>query len=157
MRSPLHRPAVLRRLFNLYPPFVGAGIRVKHIAPDWREIHAEMPLTRLNRNYKGVHFGGSLYSLIDPFYMLMLIHLLGPGYVVWDMAASIRFVKPGRGRVSATFRLSPQQVEAVRAAADTRGKHAVTWPVEILDEGGEVVARAEKTLYVRRAAPGAAV
>jgi hypothetical protein len=67
---------------NLWPPFRGAGVRVRHIAPDWREAHVELKFGLLNRNYVGTHFGGSLYAMTDPFYMLMLIHLLGPDYVV---------------------------------------------------------------------------
>lgn len=142
-------PAILKRLLNLYPPYLGAGVRVKHIAADWRRVRVEMPLTRLNRNYVGVHFGGSLYSMVDPFYMLMLIKLLGPKYTVWDLAASIRFRQPGRGRASATFEVSLEQIEAIREATAGGRKHTVTWPVEVLNEAREVVASVEKTLYIR--------
>ncbi len=87
----------LRRLLNVYPPFLGAGIYIKRIAMDYREVDVEMKLRWYNRNYVSTHFGGSLYAMTDPFYMLMLINILGEGYAVWDKAAHIDFVSPGRG------------------------------------------------------------
>src|SRR5215467_14677875 len=112
----------LYRRINFYPPYLGAGVRVTRISDDFHEVDVEMPLRFYNRNYVGTHFGGSLYSMIDPFYMLMLMNILGPGYVVWDKAASIRFKKPGEGVVKAVFHLSEQQIAQVRAAADSQQK-----------------------------------
>ncbi|GAB4250700.1 DUF4442 domain-containing protein [Deferrisoma sp.] len=143
---------LLRLLLNLYPPFLGAGIRVRRVSPDYREIDVEMRHRFFNRNYVGTHFGGSLYAMTDPFYMLMLIHNLGPGYVVWDKAAEIEFVKPGRGTVRAEFRLDPDALERIRE--ETRGgrKALPTFTVEVRDGGGNVVARVKKVLYVREKA-----
>src|SRR5215469_15139021 len=108
----------LYRRINFYPPYLGAAVRVTRIADDFRDAEVEMPLRFYNRNYVGTHFGGSLYSMCDPFYMLMLIHVLGPGYTVWDKAASIRFKKPGKGVMKATFHLSEEKIVQIRAAAD---------------------------------------
>ena len=96
----------MRQLMNLWPPFLGAGIRVKRLQSDWKEIDVEMNLHFWNANFVGTHYGGSLYSMTDPFYMLMLIENLGRDYIVWDKSANIRFRKPGNGRVVARFRLS---------------------------------------------------
>jgi acyl-coenzyme A thioesterase PaaI-like protein len=100
-------------LLNLYPPYLGAGVRVTHIAKDLRRFDVSMPLRFYNRNYVGTQFGGSLYSLCDPFYMLMVFDALGDGYVVWDKAASILFVRPGRGRVHATFEVSAEEIKRI--------------------------------------------
>src|SRR5215470_16056488 len=109
----------LRRWINFWPPFLGAGIRVKRISPDLREVDVEMKLRWWNANYVGTHYGGSLYSMTDPFYMLMLLENLGSGYIVWDKAASIRFRKPGKGRMRAEFRLTQAQIDALRAQLET--------------------------------------
>ncbi|HSG40900.1 MAG TPA: DUF4442 domain-containing protein, partial [Thermoanaerobaculia bacterium] len=103
-----------------------------------------------NRNYVNTHFGGSLYSMCDPFFMLMLMDALGRGYIVWDKAATIRFRRPGKGTVSARFHIPPERVEEIRAAADANGKVEPVFTVEVTDEKGEVVAEVEKLLYVRR-------
>ena len=109
------RAGMLRRLMNLWPPFLFSGIRVTHLADDWREAEVEMRLRWYNRNWVGVHFGGSLFAMTDPFYMLLLIHLLGPDHVVWDKAAAIDFVRPGRGRVRAlSGRRRPARLDSRR-------------------------------------------
>jgi len=107
-------PAHLRRWINFWPPFLGAGIRIRYISPDTKAVDVEMKLRFWNRNYVGTHFGGSLYSMTDPFFMLMLLDNLGPEYLVWDKAATIRFKKPGRGKVRAEFRLSDEQLDETR-------------------------------------------
>lgn len=135
---------------NLYAPYLGAGVRVTHVADDFGAVEVRMGLHFWNRNYVGTHFGGSLYSMADPFFMVMLIELLGPGYVVWDKSASIRFRRPGRGTVRARFEIPRERVEEIRRAADAGGKVEPVFTAQVRDEGGEVVAEVEKLLQVRK-------
>jgi acyl-coenzyme A thioesterase PaaI-like protein len=139
----------MMRLLSLYPPYLGAGIRVRAEA-DLRTFEVRMKLSRFNRNYVGTQFGGSLYSMCDPFFMLILAEALGRGYIVWDKAATIRFRRPGRGTVRATFHIPPERIAEIRAAADAQGKIEPTFEVAVLDDAGEVVAEVEKLLYVRK-------
>jgi hypothetical protein len=143
----------MRMYLNIWPPFLGAGIRVKRLASDWKEIDVEMRLRRWNANYVGTHYGGSLYSMADPFFMVMLIENLGQDYIVWDKAASIRFRKPGRGTVSAKFRLSDEQIAEIRQALISQAKIEHMFTVEIRDESGNIVAEVEKLLHIRRKDP----
>jgi len=140
----------IRWWMNLWPPFLGAGIRVTRLDKDWRAIDVEMKLRFFNRNYVGTHYGGSLYSMTDPFYMLMLIENLGREYIVWDKSAYIRFRRPGRGRVKAEFRISDQQLAGIRGQLETMEKAEPTFIVETRDEDGELVAQVEKVIQVRR-------
>jgi acyl-coenzyme A thioesterase PaaI-like protein len=141
----------LRLAMNLWPPFIGAGIHVLHIAEDFREVKVRMRLRWYNRNYVGTHFGGSLYAMTDPFFMLMLMHNLGRGHVVWDKSSRIHYRAPGRGTVYADFRLGEAQIDAVRAETADGERHEPIFAVDVTDAGGNVVATVEKTLYVRRA------
>lgn len=143
----------MRWVLNLYPPFLGAGIRVRRLQSDWKAIDVEMNLRFWNSNYVGTHFGGSLYSMTDPFYMLMLIENLGPAYIVWDKAASVRFRRPGKGKVSVSFRLSEEQIEGIRQTLNTQEKVEPTFVVEVKDDSGAVVAEVEKVLYIRKKDP----
>ncbi len=138
------------RWINMWPPFLGAGIKVMRMDEDMRAVDVEMKLTKLNRNYVGTHYGGSLYSMADPFYMLMLLANLGREYIVWDKAATIRFKKPGKGTVRAEFRLSEDQIEEVREKLKHQPKVEPTFLVEIKDAHGTVIAEVEKLLYVRK-------
>jgi len=142
-------PRLLRWGMNFWPPFRGAGIRVRHIADDWSEARVELRAGRLKRNFVGTHYGGSLFSMTDPFYALMLIHRLGDRYLVWDQAACIDFVAPGRGTVTALFSLSADKVQEIRAQASAGQKVLPQFEVEVKDEAGVPVARVRKTLYVR--------
>jgi len=140
------------RLLSLYPPYLGAGVRVK-AAADLRTFEVRMKLRWWNRNYVGTQFGGSLYSMCDPFFMLILANALGRGYIVWDKAATIRFRRPGRGTVRATFHISQEKIDEIRAAVDAQGKVEPTFTADVLDDKGEVVAEVEKLLYVRLVNP----
>ena len=135
------------RHIGWWPPLLGAGVRVTRMDKDLRAVDAEMRLTRWNRNYMGVHFGGSLFAMTDPFYMIMLATNLGREYVVWDKAASIRYKKPGKGRVRAEFRLSEERLREIRAMLEEHGRHDVRFEVSVVDEAGEVVAAVERVIY----------
>ena len=140
----------MRTFLNIWAPFLGAGIRIKRFDPAWKEIDVEMKLRWWNSNYVGTHYGGSLYSMADPFFMLMLIENLGKDYIVWDKSASIRFKKPGRGTVFASFRLSEDQIREIKQAVDAQGKIERTFIAEIKDDFGNVIAEVEKLLHIRR-------
>jgi hypothetical protein len=140
----------MRLRLNLYAPFLGAGIRVKRLAPGWKEVDVEMKLRWWNANYVGTHYGGSLYSMTDPFFMVMLIENLGQDYIVWDKSATIRFRKPGRGTVTASFRLSDQQIDEIKQALNAEKKIERVFTVEVKDESGTVIAEVEKLLHIRR-------
>ena len=140
---------LLRRGMKFWPPFLGAGIRVQSFSEDFREAVVELRLGRFNRNYVGTHFGGSLYAMTDPFFMIMLLHNLGGDYLVWDKSGSIEYVAPGRGTVSAHFRLTEERIAEIRAQAAGGEKIFPEFEVDVKDEAGEVVARVRKILYVR--------
>src|SRR5258708_39625131 len=140
----------LDRWITLWPPFLGAGIRVKHVAPDMKAVDVEMKLRWWNANYVGTHFGGSLFAMTDAFYMLMLMANLGREYIVWDKAASIRYRKPGKGTVRAQFRLFDSQIEDIREKLKTLPKYEPVFLVEIKDDAGVVIAEVEKVLHVRK-------
>src|SRR5579871_2172297 len=140
----------LQRWINLWPPFLGAGIRVTHIASDVRSVDVQMKLRWWNANYVGTHFGGSLFAMTDAFYMLMLMANLGREYIVWDKAASIRYRKPGRGTVRAEFRLSEAQLDDIREKLKTLAKYEPVFRVEIKDMQGNLIAEVEKVLHARK-------
>lgn len=143
---------LFRFLMNLWPPFIGTGIHVTRIGKDFDDIDVELRfgLFRLRRNYVGTHFGGSIYAMTDPFYMLMLMHNLGRDYIVWDKAATVRFLKPGRTTLHARFHLTAAQLAEAKAQADANYKYEPVYTVQITDAAGEVVAEVDKTLYIRR-------
>jgi acyl-coenzyme A thioesterase PaaI-like protein len=142
--------------FNLFPPYLLSRTRCVYIAPDYRHVRFQLSLSWLNRNLNGSLFGGSLYAMADPVHAVMLEQLLPGPHVVWAKSARIDFLKPGRGRVVADYRIGDQALAAITSELATRGKAEATFPVAILDANGEAVARAEVTVYVRRRRPATA-
>ena len=136
--------------FNWFPAYRSTGARIEYIAADWREVRVRLPLTWRTRNYVGTMFGGSMYAALDPIYMVMLIKLLGSEYEVWDKAANIRFRRPGRCTLRATFRVDPGGLETIRAIVAQDGKAEHRFTVDLLDAAGEVVASCEKLLSIRQ-------
>lgn len=143
-------PRRLRFVLNLYPPYLGAGIKVTHIGADWREIHVAMKLRWYNRNMVGTHFGGSLYAMAEPHPMLMLLQLLGKDYVVWDKSTSIEFVAPGRGTVRSVIKITDQELQAIKANTADGNSYLPEFNLQIVDEDDRIVARLNKTVYVRK-------
>jgi acyl-coenzyme A thioesterase PaaI-like protein len=135
---------------NLWPPFWGAGIHVDEISHDYRSAKVSLKYGMLNRNIVGVHFGGSLFAMTDPFFMLMFSQNLGKQYIVWDRAARIEFLKPGRSNVVASFQISQEQIDEVRTEAESGEKILKDYSVDIKNADGEVIARVTKTLYIRK-------
>jgi acyl-coenzyme A thioesterase PaaI-like protein len=140
----------LKVFLNLWPPLLGAGIRVKRLDSDWKAVDVEMKLRPWNRNYVGTHYGGSLYSMADPFFMLMLIENLGRDYIVWDKAATIRFRKPGKGTVTAKFRLTDGVLDEIREALRTEKKIDRTFKVDLTSQEGTLVAEVEKVIHISK-------
>lgn len=136
--------------FNFFPAYRGTGGRVAYISDDWHEARVRLPLSWRTRNYVGTIYGGSIYASIDPIYMLMLMHILGKSYVVWDKAANVRFRKPGKTTLWADFLLTPEEIAEIKRLAETERSVDRIYTVELKDKEGKVHATIEKTLYIAK-------
>ena len=143
---------VARWKFNFFPAYRGSGARLTYISDDYHEIRVKIPLNWRTRNYVGTIYGGSMYSGIDPIYMLMLIKILGGGYVVWDKAAMIRFKRPGKETLFAEFLLMQEEIDEIKAKLETEKSIDRIYNVELADKNGKVHALIEKTLYIAKKA-----
>ncbi|HVG43911.1 MAG TPA: DUF4442 domain-containing protein [Longimicrobium sp.] len=144
------RTRMLRWGFNLFPAYRATGARVEYVAHDFREIRIRLPLKLRTRNYVGTIFGGSMYGAVDPIHMVMLIKALGPGYVVWDKAGTIRFRKPGRSTLHARFTLDDAELDAIRAALEGATATERTYTIQLVDAEGVVHAEVEKLIHIRK-------
>ncbi len=144
------RQKFLEKAINFYGPYVGAGVKLEKVSKDFRYAKVTMPLTFYNKNYLGTQFGGSLYSMVDPWYMLMLIKNLGKGYIIWDKGANIKFKKPGKGKVHAEFNLTQEVIDEIIANVEANTKMDKVFKVEIKDEAGTLICEVDKVVYIRR-------
>ena len=137
-------------MINWYPPYIGAGIKLKKVNQDKTRMEVELRRTWFNKNLFGTHFGGSLYSMCDPFYVFIVHNYLGRGYVVWDKSAEIKFIKPGTGKVRAIFEVSQEKLLQLKGEVDSAGKLTVIFETVITNESDELVAKVRKEIYMRK-------
>lgn len=142
--------STLLKLIRFWPPLLGAGVKVKSFNEELTSLVVQMKLRFWNKNYVGTHFGGSLYSMTDPFYMLLLLHALGKEYIVWDKSASIRYKKPARSTVFAEFKLGTELIEEIKNKLMHSAKTESEFLIEIKDEAGDVVAEIKKILHISK-------
>lgn len=144
------RAWLLKLLLNIWPPFCFSGIKVVNLSADFKNAKVQLKLGMLNRNAVGVHFGGSLFAMTDPFYMLMILACLGDEYIVWDKSADIDFIKPGKGKVTAEFMITDALLNDIIAHTAHGEKYLPELPVFVKNEQGEVVAKLNRKLYIRK-------
>ena len=141
---------VMRHIINWYKPFRGAGIKLAYVSDDYRKVIARMPLKWNNRNYFGTQYGGSLFSMTDSFYAIMLSNNLGREYIVWDIEATIKFIKPGRTEVTANFNLLQEELDCIIKMTGNGEKYIFEKTVCIVDKENDIVAEVLKKIYIRK-------
>ena len=146
-------PSVFRRFVNLAPFMRSSGARIVSISDDWRTWHLVLRRRLRNLNYVGTLFGGSLYASADPHFMLAWMKILGPEYVVWDKGATIRFRRPGRTRLEATFTIAQEEIDEVRRLCEENHSVDRAYLFEWKDPDGQVVTSIDKVVYFRKADP----
>ncbi|MDX2002222.1 MAG: DUF4442 domain-containing protein [Chitinophagales bacterium] len=137
----------MRWAFSLFPAYRGTGAKVTYIDASYQELRIKIPLSWRTRNYVGTIYGGSMYGAVDPMYMLMLMKILGKDYVVWDKAATIRFRRPGKHTLFATFVITDEDIAAIKAQIASQGETDYFFRLEIKDAEGKVNAEVDKTIY----------
>lgn len=142
-------PKQFATFLNFYPPYIGAGVKINYITSDWREMKVSMQVRWYNRNYFGTHFGGSLYSMVDPHIVLLLSQILGRDYIIWDKASDIDFIKATKKAVHAIFTITDAQIADIKQNTEKGDKYLPQYKVDIVDEDKNLIARVNKTIYVR--------
>lgn len=142
-------PRKLRYLLNIYGPYLGAGIKVSHISDDFSTIKVSMKLRWYNRNAVGTQFGGSLYSMVDPHLMLILMNRLGKNYIVWDKSASIDFIRPGNGEVSAVIKIDEETIRTIKDRVSVKGRDLPVFTINVEDQNQKIICRVRKVLFIK--------
>lgn len=136
--------------FNLFPVYFGTGAHITYIADDFHEVHIKLPFSWRTRNYVGTIFGGSMYAAVDPVYMVMLIKMLGPGYVVWDKSANIQFKRSSTQTLRAKFLIAHEEIEKIKSELTGKKSLERTYRVDLINDNGKTHATIEKTIYISR-------
>lgn len=143
-------PWLFRLLMNCWPPLLFSGIKLVELGADFRYARVDIKWRPWTRNINGSQYGGSLFSMTDPFYALLLFGCLGfERYHIWDSSADIDFISPGIGRLSAEFHLEDTQLHEIRERTACGDKYFPEFVVYIRDHQGKLVAKVTRRLYIR--------
>ena len=137
-------------MLNIWPPFLFSGISILEISRDFRYARVRLKKKMLTSNYVGTLFGGSLFAMTDPFYMVMVLKNLGKDYIVWDKRSEIEYVSPGKSTVYAEFHLSDEELNEIKREVASSGKYLKWFEVDIKSADGTIVAIVKKQIYVRK-------
>ena len=137
-------------MLNIWPPFLFSGITIEEISKDFHHAKVRLKKRALTSNYVGTLFGGSLFAMTDPFYMVMILKNLGSDYIVWDKRSEIEYVSPGKATVFAEFNLLDADLDEIKREVGVSGKYLKWFEVDIKTADGTVVAIVKKQIYVRK-------
>ncbi|MGF1764365.1 DUF4442 domain-containing protein [Aliivibrio kagoshimensis] len=146
----VYKPKIVKNALNLWPPFWGAGISITSISDDFQCVSVRLKHRWWNKNANRSQYGGSIFSMTDPIFSLMLMGILREKYYVWDSKAEIEFIKPGFSILSAEFVISEEVLNQIYANTESGDKYFPQFETEVLDKKGVVVARIKRTLYIRK-------
>mgnify|MGYP000627733329 CR=1 FL=1 len=146
----IYKPNVVKFALNIWPPFWGAGIKITRISDDFREVNMHLKLRWWNKNANRTQYGGSIFSLTDPVYSLMLMGILGEQYYVWDKEASINFIKPGQSDLYANFEITQNHLDEIYQKTALGDKCFPEFIILVKDKNGNVVSEVQRKLYVRK-------
>ena len=138
---------MMRWGYNFWPCIWCTGGKVQFISSDLKEVHIGLKLNIRTRNRVGTVYGGSIYSSVDPYYMLMFMQILGKDYVVWDKGASVKFVRPIVEAVKCRFLITDELLNEVRQKISELGEYTFDLPLKYEDDKGTVYAVFNKTVY----------
>ncbi|AMA50690.1 DUF4442 domain-containing protein [Flavobacterium covae] len=144
------KPSIfLKYGFNLSPMYRRSTARVMYISENLKNIYIKIPHNYKNKNYVGSIFGGSLFSAVDPIPMTQLMYLLKEDYIVWDKAALIRFKKPARENVYATFHFSDEEINEIIEKVRINKEIEHTKTTYITNKTGDITfCEVTKTIYI---------
>jgi acyl-coenzyme A thioesterase PaaI-like protein len=141
---------MIAALISFWPPFWFTGIRFTRISSNFRQVTVRMALRFYNKNVVGIQYGGNLFSMTDPCYMMMLMHNLGKAYKIIDQSAAIAFTNPGLGAVTATCCLEQADIDDIITATKNGDKYLKTFTIDIIDTQKQLVAKVTRVVYIRK-------
>jgi len=140
----------MRRLINFWPPFLFSGIKIVELSSDYCYCKVVLKSRPWTKNINKSQYGGSMFSMTDPIYPLMLMGVLGKQYFVWDRQAEINFLQPGKGNLMAEFHLTEDRLQQILHATADGSKYFPQFRIDVKDSDDNVVCEVLRTIYVRK-------
>lgn len=136
-------------VWNLWPPFLGLGIRIKDVSKDFRKVTVVLKKRPWNANYYGTQYGGGIFAMTDGIHILMLIQNLPKKYKIWDKSATINYIRRGTTHLIAEFKITEQDLMSIQQTLSTQSSMEWVATVDIFDAHGEIIAKVSRTISIK--------
>ncbi len=135
--------------FNLSPMYRRSTGRITNVSKDLLTIKIKLPINYKNRNFVNSIFGGSMFSAVDPIYMVQLIDLLGSKYVVWDKSATIDFKLPAKEDLYAEFIYTNEELKDIKTKVQQDNEIEIVKTTSLTNKDkNKVYCEVKKTIYI---------
>lgn len=145
----LRSPRLFAAAMSAYPPLFAAGVRIRDIPDDWSSAHLILKVNRLNSNAHGAAFGGSLFSMTDAMFGMLVMQRLGREYEAWTRTGTFQYINPGRNNAHATIRVTDAMVEQIKHEIASDGFCNIPYTTVITNDDGSTVGIGQQELHCR--------
>ena len=146
-------PRELKRMLNLWFPFLVNRISIISIADDFQNMHVCLKHSFWNRNPNKSIWGGSIASAMDPFFPILMKQILLQKGILTDFysrAVNIQFIKMVKSDVTFQFSISDEKVVQAEKDLDQNGKYEGWHSVEGIASNGKVCVKGEVQIFLRK-------
>jgi len=135
--------------FNLSPMYRRSTAKIVSTSEDLMNVKIKLPISYKNRNYVNSIYGGSMFSAVDPIPMVQLINLLNDDYVVWDKSAEIKFKRPARENLYATFTYTQEEIEIIKTKVLAENEIEIVKSTLLTNKDESITfCKVDKTIYI---------
>ena len=151
--SPDLQPKELKRMLNLWFPFMTNRIQIDSISDDFHHMHVCLKHSFWNRNPNKSIWGGSIVSAMDPFFPILMKQILLRDGIVTDFyskAISVQFIKMVKSNVTFQFSISEKEVALVVQELDQNEKYEGWHSVEGIGSNNKICVKGKVQIFLRK-------
>ena len=143
----------LKRMLNLWLPFMLNQIRIISISQDFYKINVKLKYSLFNKSPNKFIWGGSISSALDPFFPIMMKQIILKKGIYTDFyskAMHINFLKMAKSDLSFNFIINKKEVILAKESLNNNNKYDGWHIVEGIDTDGNVCVVGKIQVYLRK-------
>ena len=151
--SPNLKADELKRMLNLWFPFLVNRIKILNISEDFSEMKVRLKHSFWNRNpYKTV-WGGSITSAMDPFYPIMMKQIMlrkGIRTDFFSKAINVEFIRKVNTNIFFQFKITEIEIINAGELLIKDDKYEIWHEVDGIDPDGNICVKGKIQVYLRK-------
>ena len=153
--SPELKPSELKRMLNLWLPFIFNRVKIEYVSDDFRTINVRLKHSIWNRNPNKALWGGAIFSAADGFYPIMLKQnalLKGIKTDFFTKSTTVNYLREAKTDLLFPFRLTQGDIDEFLKILQSEGKYQKSHVIYGIDNAGHkcIEARIQPYLRIRK-------